>query len=98
MKGCLKQAKNPAEDAVEEDAKPTKIKGAYTARDVIKQKYHLLVDGEIPFNPQMKEYLGCYQHAVTMVLGRLDSSECKTVEELAQSWNEQGAPREVQVK
>ena len=98
MKGCLKQAKNPAEDTVEEDAKPTKIKGAYTARDVIKQKYCSLVDGEIPFNPQMKEYLGCYQCTVTTVLGRLDSSEHKKVEELAQSWNEQGAPHEVQVK
>ena len=29
---------------------------------------------------------------VQMVLGRLDSSERKKVEELAQSWNEQGAP------
>ena len=86
------------EDAVEEDVKPTKIKGAYTARDVIKQKYCSLVNGKITFNPQMKEYLGCYQCAVTTVLGRLDSSERKKVEELAQSWNEQGAPHEVQVK
>ena len=98
IKGCLKQAKNPAEDTVEEDARPTNIKGAYTARDVIKQNDCLLVDGKILFNPQTKEYLGCYQRAVTMVLGRLDSSECKKVEELAQSWNEQGAPHEVQVK
>ena len=95
---CLKQAKNSMEDAVEDDTKPTKIKGAYTARDVIKPKYCLLIDNEILFNPQAKEYLGCYQCAVTMVLGRLDSSERKKVEELAQSWNEQGAPHEVQVK
>ena len=83
------------EGTVEDDAKPTKIKGAYTARDVIKQKYCSLIDGKILFNPQTKGYLGCYQHAVTTVLGRLDGSEHKKVEELAQSWNEQGAPCEV---
>ena len=86
------------EDAVEDDTKPTKIKGACTARDVIKQKYCVLVDGKIPFNPQTKEYLGCYQCTVTTVLGRLDGSEHKKVEELAQSWNEQGAPCEAQVE
>ena len=86
------------ESTVEDDTKPIKIKGAYTARDVIKQKYCLLINGKIPFNPQTQEYLGCYQHAVTTVLGRLDGSEHQKLEELAQSWNKQGAPHEVQVK
>ena len=86
------------EGTVEDDAKPTGIKGAYTARDVIKQKHCLLVDGKILFNPQTKEYLGWYQHTVTTALRSLDGSEHKQVEELAQSWKEQGAPHEFQVK
>jgi hypothetical protein len=83
---------------LEDCPKPTKIKGAYTARDVIKQQYCSLVNKEIPFNPQTKEYLSQYQHTVTIVLNRMDGSERKKVEELAQSWNEQGAPCKVQYK
>jgi hypothetical protein len=50
------------------------------------------VDKKIPFKPQTKEYLSQHQRAVTMVLNQMDGSERKKVEELAQSWNEQGAP------
>jgi hypothetical protein len=56
------------------------------------------MDEEIPFKPQTKEYLSQYQRAVTIVLNQMDGSERKKVEELAQSWNEQGAPCEVQYK
>jgi hypothetical protein len=70
----------------------------YTVRDVIKQKYRSLVDKEIPFHPRTKEYLSRYQRAVTTVLERMDGGERKKVEKLAQSWNEEGAPFEVQCK
>jgi hypothetical protein len=53
------------------------------------------VDKEILFKPQTKEYLSQYQRAITMVLNQMDGSERKKVEELAQSWNERGAPRKV---
>jgi hypothetical protein len=86
------------EETLEDCPKPAKIKGAYTARDVIKQQYHSLVDEEIPFKPQTKEYLSQYQHAITTVLNQMDGSERKKVEKLAQLWNEQGAPRKVQYK
>jgi hypothetical protein len=62
-------------DAGEDNPKPTKIKQKYTVRDVVKQKYCSLVDQEIPFNPQTKEYLGHYQRTVTAVLERMDSTE-----------------------
>jgi hypothetical protein len=83
------------EETLEDHPKPAKIKGAYTARNVIKQQYHSLVDEETPFKPQTKEYLSQYQHAITTVLNQIDGSERKKVEELAQSWNEQGAPCKV---
>jgi hypothetical protein len=67
-------------------------------RDVIKQKYRSLVDKEIPFDPRTKEYLCRYQRAVTTVLESMDSSERKKAEKMAQSWNEAGAPPEVQAK
>lgn len=82
----------------EDNPKPTKIKQMYTVRDVVKQQYRSLVDEEIPFIPQTREYLGRYQRAVTTVLERMEGGERRKLEELAQSWNEQGAPREVQIK
>jgi hypothetical protein len=56
------------------------------------------VDGKILFKPQTKEYLSQYQCAVTTVLNQIDGGERKKVEELAQLWNEQGAPCKVQYK
>jgi hypothetical protein len=56
------------------------------------------MDEEISFKPQTKEYLGQYQCAITTVLNQIDGSERKKVEELAQLWNEQGAPHKVQYK
>ena len=86
------------EDTVQDKTRPEEIKQEYTVRDVIKQKYCSLVDEEIPYDPQAKEYLGSYQHAVTTVLGKMDSNQLREVEKLAKSWNEQGVPREVQFK
>ena len=91
----LKKPDNPAGDAAEEQPKPTKIKQTYMVRDFIKQNHCSLVDAEIPFNPQTKEYLGCYQQAVTAVLERMDSGEPSRLEKLAQLWNKQGAPHKV---
>jgi hypothetical protein len=98
IKGCLKKEQNLMKETLEDCPKPAKIKGAYTARDVIKQQYRSLLDEEILFKPQTKENLSQYQCAVTTVLNQMDGSERKKVEELAQSWNEQGAPRKVQYK
>lgn len=86
------------EDTVEDNSKPTKIKQEYTIRDVIKQKYRSLVDKEIPHEPHTKEYLSHYQRAVTRVIKKMGSTQRMQLEELAESWNEQGAPREVQFK
>lgn len=94
----LKKEKSAIEDSLEKNTKPCKLKKAYTARDVVKQKYRSLIDKEIPHAPQTKEYLGQYQRAVTNVLKRMDETERKKIEELAQTWNEEGAPREVQFK
>jgi hypothetical protein len=66
------------EETLEDRPKPAKIKGAYTARDVIKQQYCSLVDKKIPFKPQTKEYLSQYQCAITMVLNQMDDSEKKS--------------------
>lgn len=64
----------------------------------MKQRYRSLIDKEIPFAPQTKEYLGHYQRALTTVLERMDAGERQKLEELAQQWTKEGAPPEVQFK
>lgn len=98
IKVCLKKERSPTEESIDDVKKPRKIKKVYTVRDVVKQKHCSLINKEIPYNPQTKEYLGNYQRAVTTVLKEMDSDERKKLEELAESWNEEGAPREVQFK
>lgn len=80
------------------DTKPKKVKLIYTIRDVIKQQYRDLVEKEIPHKSTDKEYLGQYQKAVSKVLNNMSDDQKEEAENLLNSWNKDGAPREVQIK
>lgn len=94
IKGCVKK-----ESTVESgEAKPKKTKQVYTIRDVIKQNHRDLVEAEIPHKSNEKQYIAGYQCAVTAVLNNMDDDQREEAENLVDSWNKQGAPREVQLK
>lgn len=80
------------------DSKPVKIKQVYTTRDVIKQKYRELVEEHIPYKPSDKKYLSSYQQAVTTVLENMSGDDLDEVQKIADGWNEQGAPSDLQLK
>jgi hypothetical protein len=80
------------------DNKPKKIKEVYTVRDVIKQIHGKLVDAEIPYRRHEKEYIGSYQRAVTTVHQNMTKKQLEKAKEIAELWNEEGAPPEVQQK
>lgn len=80
------------------DPKPAKIKQVYTIRDVINQNHSALVKEEIPYAPTDTSYIGSYQHAVNLVLAKMSSSNVEEAEAIAEMWNKQGAPLEVQLK
>jgi hypothetical protein len=67
-------------------------------RDVVKQHYRDLVEEEIPYRPNDKQYLGSYQRAVTTVLNKMTESELEDAEKMVERWNELGSPAEVQRK
>jgi hypothetical protein len=45
-----------------------------------------------------KLYIGSYQRAVTTVHKNMNSNELEEAEKIAEMWNKQGAPVEVQRK
>ena len=83
------------------DRKPKKIKQFYTVRDVIKQNYQAHIQAEISVEPTDKKYIGQYQLAVSTVstvLGKMTKKDHKEAEEIADLWNKQGAPPDLQLK
>jgi hypothetical protein len=80
------------------DPKPTKIKQFYKIRDIVVQNHQDLVQAEIPHQKGTKEYLGCYQRAVTEVQKNLDEEQLEEAQNLVDLWNEQGAPSDLQLK
>lgn len=80
------------------DPKPVKIKQVYAIRDVIKQKYRELIEDKIPFKPTDKNYLSCYQAALTQVQNEMSDEDLGALQKIVDSWNEQGAPSEVKLK
>jgi len=65
---------------------------------VIKQNYRNLVEDEIPHQPAEKEYIASYQRAVTTVLHKMTDEELKEAEDIRDTWNQLGAPKDVQLK
>ena len=53
---------------------------------------------EIPYKLSNKAYIGSYQRAVTTVHKKLTDGEFEEAEKIADLWNRQGAPTEVQLK
>ena len=45
-----------------------------------------------------KKYIGQYQLAVSTVLGKMTKKDHKEAEEIADLWNKQGAPPDLQLK
>lgn len=78
--------------------KPTKVKGVYSIRDVIKKLHPELINAEIPHKSTDKEYIGSYQRAVTTVLGNLSEEDLEEAEKMREVWNQEGAPADVQLK
>lgn len=74
------------------------MKKQYTVRDVVKQIHRDLIEEEIPHKSGEKEYISNYQRAVTAVVKKMTEEELEAAEKIAEVWNEQGAPSEVQVK
>lgn len=94
MKRCMdEEAKDEPEQS-----KPKKVKQLYTVRDVIKQNHRELVEDEIPYSSVDSEYIGCYQRAVTTVLKKMTEEELEDAQKVADSWNEEGVPSEVQLR
>lgn len=80
------------------DAKPRKIKQIYNVRDVVKQNYKDLVEAEIPEKSNEKGYIAKYQRAVTTVVDNMSESTLEEAKDIAEAWNKEGAPAEVQLK
>lgn len=78
--------------------KPTKRKQLYTIRDVVKENYRSLVDKEIPYKSGKVDYLARFQAAVTTVLKNMSEKDLEEVEDMAEQWNREGAPSELQLK
>ena len=94
MKRCIdEESKKEAEQS-----KPKKVKQLYTIRDVIKQNHQELVEEEIPYNPVDSEYIGCYQRAVTTVQNKMTEEELEDAQKVADSWNEEGVPSDIQLR
>jgi len=70
----------------------------YTIRDVIKQHYRDLVEGEIPYQSTEKEYISSYQRAVTSIYNNMTEDELAEAENIMMAWNKLGAPQDVQLK
>jgi hypothetical protein len=70
----------------------------YTIRDVVKQNYQSLIEEEIPFKPNEKEYLGRYQQAVSSVISNMSYDQLEDAEKIVDLWNAEGAPSDVQLK
>lgn len=87
----------PANDKVAAP-KPSKLKETYTIRDVIKQNYRTLVNDQIPCKPTDKDYIGCFQRAVTTVLRNMDEDDLETAQTILAKWNQEGAPVKVKSK
>jgi hypothetical protein len=81
-----------------EESKPKKMKQVFTMRDVIKQNYKALIEKEIPFESNDKEYIGSYQRAVTTVLNNMSEEDQEEAQTILDLWNEQGPPPDVQLK
>ena len=94
MKGSPEQNSEPEAP----EAKPRKVKKAYSIRDVIKQHYRTLVEKEIPYKSTDKEYLGSYQRAVTTVLRNMTEEDLEEAQSIMERWNKDGAPSHVQLK
>jgi hypothetical protein len=62
------------------------------------EKYKDIIKGEIPYKPSDKEYIGSYQRAITTVLESLSKKDLKEAENIADLWNKEGAPPEIQLK
>jgi hypothetical protein len=56
------------------------------------------VEKKIPFRPTDKEYLGSYQRAVSNVLDNMTKKELKNLENVAELWNKEGVPQNIQLK
>ncbi len=82
----------------DDNSKPSKLKQSYKIRDVIKQIHQERIEQEIPHSSNDKQYLSCYQRAVTTVYQNLSNDELKEAEGILDSWNKQGAPFEKQLK
>jgi hypothetical protein len=102
IKGFIKKETTAEKETAAEGGvpKPTKLKQFYNVRDVIKdsEKYKAMIKDEIPYKPSDKEYIGSYQRAVTTVLESLSGKELQEAQNIADLWNKQGAPPEVQLK
>lgn len=66
--------------------------------DVIKQNHKDLVEEHIPYSSTDKAYIGKYQRAVTTVIENMTESELEEAQRVADLWNEQGAPADIQLK
>jgi len=95
INGHLKKDASPTED---DGLKPNKLKKVYTIRDVIKHKYVDLIKEQIPYKTNEKEYIGCYQRAVTTVQENMSKDDLKELEEIALRWSKEGVPEDVQRK
>ena len=82
----------------DEDPIPNKVKQTYKNRDVIKQVHRERIEEAIPYQSTDKEYLGCYQCAVTTIQNGLSNDELKEAESILVKWNAMGAPPDMQQK
>jgi hypothetical protein len=80
------------------DPKPKKLKQVYSIRDVVKEQYRARIEAEIPYKTSDKEFIGCYQRALTAVLNNMSDEDVEAAESILETWNQQGAPAEVQLK
>jgi hypothetical protein len=87
-----------AEADVVKEPKTRKIRPSYKIRDVVKQLFRDEIDSEIPYEPKDKAYISCYQKAVTKVLDNLTEEQLEEAEELLETWNKEGASKEVKLK
>ena len=95
IKGFLKKKESAPEV---EKPKPKKIKKVYSIRDVVKYHYRSRVEKENPLKPSDKDFLGGYQKAVTAVMEGMSKDELEEANEIAELWNKEGCPSELQLK
>jgi hypothetical protein len=91
--------KEPKESSPDDgDAKPTKLKRKYSIRDVVKQIYRDRIEQEIPHKSTDKEYIGCYQLAVTKIQLNMTEEDLEHVKKVMDLWNTEGIPPDMQLK